>query len=180
VRAPDYCEPIVGWRVWLIARECGQVRLGSVMYPTLWTPRREQIAVCRPAEPRARGGRERLSSLPRREAHRSPHLRCGCGIYAAKTVDQAASYFDGALPTGDEPVRVIGRVSLWGRVIEGEHGYRASHAYPLELYVPALDADGLTAAEIALGLTDYRVSVELLDGRSKARVAEALAAPLAA
>jgi hypothetical protein len=29
---------------------------------------------------------------------------------------------------------VLGRVALWGRVVEHEHGWRASHALPLDLY----------------------------------------------
>ena len=28
--------------------------------------------------------------------------------------------------------RVLGRVLLWGRVVEHEHGWRASHALPLD------------------------------------------------
>jgi hypothetical protein len=37
----------------------------------------------------------------------------------------------------DEVARAMGRVALWGDVVECERGWRASHAYPLDLYVCA-------------------------------------------
>jgi len=173
VTAPDYVEPVNAWRVWLVLRDRGELRLASVMYPTLWIPGREKTARCRVGDPPRRG----LGSI---EYHVSPAARCGCGIYASKTVEHAASYFDGFGPGDRQPMfRVIGRVALWGRVIEAEHGFRASHAYPSHLYVPATSlsgAPGATPFEIAAGLAAYRVPIELLDGRSKRRVTDALAA----
>jgi hypothetical protein len=50
---------------------------------------------------------------------------------------------------------VIGRVALWGEVLEGDHGWRASRAYPAELIVdPLVDDDTVTALS-----EDYRVPV---------------------
>jgi hypothetical protein len=176
VIVPDYVRPSTGWRVWLVVREYGELRLASVMYPTLWIPRREEIAVCRPAQP---GDAHGPAAAPPREPHLSPDLRCGCGIYAAKSVEHAASYFDGVGTAGEEAMfRVIGLVSLWGRVIEGEHGFRASHAYPSHLYLPAAGLGGFRGADprtVADGLAVYGVPVELLDGTTRA-VADALAA----
>jgi hypothetical protein len=37
-------------------------------------------------------------------------------------------------------VLVVGQIALWGRCIEHERGWRASHAYPHHLYVFAEDA----------------------------------------
>jgi hypothetical protein len=173
VKAPDYVEPVQGWRVWLVVRDRGRLRLASVMYPTLWIPGREKTARCRRGDPSRQGPGPAWS-------HVSPAPRCGCGIYASKTVEHAASYFDGFGPGERQPVfRVIGRVALWGRVIEAEHGFRASHAYPSHLYVPATclsGAPGATPFEIATGLAAYGTPIELLDGRSKRRVTDALAA----
>lgn len=63
--------------------------------------------------------------------------------------------------------RVIGTVSLWGRVVECTRGWRGSYAYPKRIYVPATRApDWLRAEraeEVALALTDYDVPVELLE-----------------
>jgi N-formylglutamate amidohydrolase len=57
----------------------------------------------------------------------------------------------------------MGTVSLWGTVIEGELGYRASHAYPHRLYVPVNRAHRhrkISAAQVAYELkTTYRVDV---------------------
>ena len=62
---------------------------------------------------------------------------------------------------------MIGTVSLWGRVVECTRGWRASRAYPSRIYVPQRPAPYWLRAErseeIALGLTDYGVPVELLD-----------------
>jgi len=56
--------------------------------------------------------------------HRVPAADCECGVYATKAVDALVS---------DKPDAWVGAVALWGTVIEHEHGYRASRAYPLRL-----------------------------------------------
>ena len=90
----------------------------------------------------------------------------------------AASYFDGYGPMMDQPAfRVIGRVSLWGRVIEGDRGFRASHAYPSHLYVPGRSLNGasdVSPEEVALALTVYGVPGLLPEGLTKRRVTDAL------
>lgn len=168
--APDYAEPVVGWRVWLVAPVDGALRLRSVLYPTVWRPRRPHAAQCAPG----RGYRE---------AHVVPHARCGCGIYAAADVGTAVDYFDGYAPDAADAVyRVIGRVNLWGTVIESDRGWRAARAYPERLFVPARSLDGVTdatATDVAFALTAYGVPVEFLDGFTKRRVAQVLP-PLAA
>jgi hypothetical protein len=60
----------------------------------------------------------------------------------------------------------IGRVVLWGTVVEGTHGWRASHAYPAELWLPDADRMGVGLpgiASIALGLADYGIPVHICD-----------------
>jgi hypothetical protein len=60
--------------------------------------------------------------------------------------------------------RVLGRVALWGTVIECERGFRASRAYPTRVYLPS-DAGspwGVEWEEVALGLSRYRVPIEAL------------------
>jgi hypothetical protein len=64
--------------------------------------------------------------------------------------------------------RVIGRVALWGDVVEGPFGWRASHAYPVELFVPVPLLAGIGLRRRAyiddtlLALEAYRVPVELV------------------
>jgi hypothetical protein len=63
---------------------------------------------------------------------------------------------------------VIGRVALWGDVVEGPAGWRASHAYPTELFVPSAAAgrSGLRhrayVDEIIQALEAYEVPVDLV------------------
>lgn len=154
--APDFFEPTVGWRAWLVVQTPEGLRLSSVLYPTIWMPRQEETAVCRPDAT----GRDPNEPPP----HAAPHPRCNCGIYATKSPDRATSYFQGEGRGPIKPLfRVMGTVSLWGSIIEGELGYRASHAYPRRLYVPVNRAHRhrkVSAAQVAYELkTTYRVEV---------------------
>jgi hypothetical protein len=161
--APDYIEPVVGWRSWLVVREGEDFRLRSVLYETLWLPRKELVARCL----------HRRLTIPwrKRVEHAPPAERCPCGIYAAREPDHALAYIDGrGWADAGSVHRVIGRVSLWGRVVECERGWRASSAYPEVIYVPPTRAPFWLSVEnaevIALSLTDYKVPVELLDERA--------------
>ena len=156
--APDYIEPIVGWRTWLVLLEGEDFRLRSVLYDALWPPRSELVARCL----------RRSSPWRRRCEHVPPAYRCRCGIYAAREPEDAACYLEGRSWADALSVhRVIGMVSLWGRVVECKRGWRASHAYPKIIYVPTTRSPYWLRAqrpqEIALALTDYGVPVELLD-----------------
>jgi hypothetical protein len=158
--APDYIEPTIGWRTWLVVPEGGSFRLRSVVYDALWPARDELVARCL----------RRTASLPwrRRIEHGPPGHNCACGIYAARDPDEAASYLHGrSWADGLSVHRVIGTVSLWGRVVECTRGWRGSLAYPKKIYVPPARAPFWLRAdrveEIALDLTDYDVPVELLD-----------------
>jgi hypothetical protein len=162
--APDYIEPIVGWRTWLVVEEGEGFRLRSVVYDALWSPRTELVARCL----------HRAFPFPwrRRAKHVPPGRGCGCGVYAAREPAEAASYLEGRTWADALNVhRVIGTVSLWGRVVECTRGWRASRAYPKAIYVPAVRAPYWLRAErvedVALALTDYDVSVGLLDGDSR-------------
>jgi hypothetical protein len=143
--APDYIEPIVGWRTWLVMQEDEGFRLRSVVYHALWSPRSELVARCL----------HRALSLPwrRRSQHVPPARGCGCGIYAAREPEEAAFYLEGRTRADTLSVhRVIGTVSLWGRVVECTHGWRASRAsraYPKTIYVPATRAPDWLRAERA-------------------------------
>jgi hypothetical protein len=151
---PDYVEPIVGWRVWYVVEAGGATRLSSVFHQMVWPTREPLAAVClRSRFPRRRQGE-----------HAAPAASCGCGIYAA-SLQRVGEYLTGPRASRKAICPVIGRVALWGTVVECTHGWRASLAYPAELYVPLLPR-GLHAAlapQFALDLTDYGVPVELLE-----------------
>ena len=161
--APDYIEPIVGWRTWLVVPEDEIFRLRSIVYDTLWSPHSELVASCL----------HHAVRLPWRKhpKHVPPARNCACGIYAAREPEEAAAYLDGrSWADGLSVHRVIGTVSLWGRVVECTRGWRGSRAYPKKSYVPPTRAPFWLKAErveeIALDLTDYDVPVELLDADS--------------
>ena len=44
--APDFCEPFVGWRVWLVADEGDELRLRSVVFSVPWPTREPMTASC--------------------------------------------------------------------------------------------------------------------------------------
>ncbi|HET8606826.1 MAG TPA: hypothetical protein VFL66_07320 [Gaiellaceae bacterium] len=157
-RAPDYLEPIIGWRVWVIVLdERGVPRLRSVVQKTEWPTGEALVAEC--------CQRRVLAKLLRRPQHGPAPLRsCQCGVYATQLAELEPLLAEAPWETG---ARVLGRVSLWGEVVECERGWRASHAYPARLYVPVRDGrrPRLSQEEIALGLADYGVPVELLPCR---------------
>lgn len=179
--APDYAEPIVGWRIWHVAERDGALRLLSPLYRTSWDPRGEFHAGCR------RGLEAGLSlSGSKRRRHAAPHPSCGCGVYGSRTPAAAAAYLAKFFKSGDDVLhRVIGTVSLWGTVVECERGWRASHAYPNRVYVPvptrrrrvlarALRTPALPPEQIAHALSPYGVPVELVECSTLDDLAEVL------
>lgn len=157
-RVPDFFEPVVGWRVWVVALDAdGMPRLRSVVQKTFWPVREALAAEC--------CHRRVLARLLRRPGHDTvPEAACQCGIYATDLQELEPLLAEAPWETG---ARVLGRVSLWGDVIECERGWRASRAYPERLYVPLRDArrPRLSQEEIAAGLADYGVPLELLPCR---------------
>jgi hypothetical protein len=66
--------------------------------------------------------------------HEIPNESCNCGIHIANDPLAAISY-------GEILVKVAG----WGRVIEGQYGWRCQYAYPLEIYVDSTKQAGTIA-----------------------------------
>ena len=161
---PDLIEPIEAWRAWRVVARDDRFVLGSIVQPTLWPCGRPLSAECLRPPPILPWFRRR-----RREESAVPDPECVCGIYAGKLED-IGRYLT-RLPTSREAGRVLGQVHLWGTVIECERGFRAGQAYPSRIYVPAdqtgdsgRNRNGATCDEIAAGLADYGVPVELVAG----------------
>jgi hypothetical protein len=158
--APDLVEPVRAWRTWLVRVERGApARLRSVVFDVEWKAREPVVAEClRP--------RSLLASRLLGRRHEVPRSRCSCGVYGADA-ERALSYLS-PIERPAPAVRVIGLVALWGFLVECKHGWRASHAYPLHLYLPRSSDNSrgrhARAEEIALGLADYGVPVELVGG----------------
>jgi hypothetical protein len=136
VRAPDYADALIGWRVWRVVRQAGELRLCSVLHDELWSPGQRVAAACR-------------------ELHGAPERECACGVYAAVERRAALPYLVGREERGTVG-RVLGRVALWGTVVECAEGWRGQLAYPVLLLVPEARAD------LAEGLRDYGVPIELV------------------
>jgi hypothetical protein len=157
-RAPDFAEPIRAWRVWWVLLQGRKLRLRSLFFPLLWEPGRRVEAECL---------HRRLLRPWRRRPHEAPHERCECGIYAAAALGTAADYLRFAQPAPPEAIRyAVGRVSLWGLVIECERGWRASYAYPAALHLPTRSVarrPRLTPRDVADGLAGYGVPVTVID-----------------
>jgi hypothetical protein len=158
---PDFIEPVEAWRVWRVIMRDRSIVLQSLFAGTVWEPGVPLSATC--------AKRHRSRWRPWRvdpPNHEVPDIDCSCGIYGARSVAAARWYLESRVffSRGD---RVVGRVALWGDVVESESGWRASRAYPIELLVPApttLQGGFRRRAyidEIVLGLEAYRVPVDV-------------------
>ncbi|HEY2191590.1 MAG TPA: hypothetical protein VGH76_04695 [Actinomycetospora sp.] len=102
---PDVPDAVLGWRTWRIGRRAQRrAELIAPLAGSAWPARRPLVASC--------GSRD----------HTPPGERCGCGLYAVAD--------PGVLEWGPSDHEVLGAVALWGQVVEGTRGWRASHGYP--------------------------------------------------
>ena len=104
-------EPVVAWRAWALTGRRDGTHL--LLRPVVgrgrpWLPGRPAEAGCRMLGP----------------FHEAPQLACTCGLHGTHDLD---------LLRRTRCPAVIGRVALWGRVIEHELGYRARYGYPQRL-----------------------------------------------
>lgn len=146
------------------------MRLRSIAYDTIWPAQRELVAECQE--------RHRIPVRPwrGRSRHIAPVTECECGIHAVLDPESAAGYLDlyDDVPQPSVRHRAIGQVSLWGYVVEGELGWRASRAYPQRLFLPA-EASGARHLEAVLdGLSDYAVPIEIVGVRTRTRLGRAV------
>jgi hypothetical protein len=151
MRVPDVVEPVVGWRVWNVVEADGALLLASLVYHELWLPGRELEARCR----------RPLAALPwsRLPLHEPPARDCCCGVHALESPAVAAAYLASPVEHGPRAFgRVLGAVSLWGRVVEAERGWRAGVGYPARLLVP----DSRRRRFVATTLWPYRPAVRTI------------------
>jgi hypothetical protein len=158
---PDFIEPFEAWRVWRVGMWQGRIVLKSLFSGTVWEPAVPLTAYCTGVQ-RVPWRPWRLQSI----GHVAPALDCKCGIYGVRSVTAARPYID-CTPFPYRDDRVIGRVALWGDVVEGKLGWRASHAYPVELFLrdPATERFGFRrrahVEEVLQALDEYRVPVDV-------------------
>jgi hypothetical protein len=171
--APDYVEPVIGWRSWVVVRAGADFRLRSIAFTDVWPIGEAFVATCYFAVTRFP---VRLRRSCRK--HDPAVLECDCGIHAATEAAEAAGYLHlyDDVPQRFVCHRALGRVALWGSVVEGDLGWRAARAYPKKIFLPADGANprvGLQA--IAEGLSAYGVEVEISGAGGRSFIDEVLA-----
>lgn len=172
---PDYIAPVQGWRLWLVVCRAESLQLASIVYDVSWPQGQPLEAQC--LHRRRLGMRTWRKEQPR---HAVPDSSCRCGIYAASNPFRLGAYLDSDFVRRRAVHLVVGRVSLWGTVIESERGWRASYAYPSHLYVPLVArANGPTADTITAELAAYGVPVEVVTETATPGLVGTLAAALA-
>jgi hypothetical protein len=168
--APDYIEPVVGWRIWYVFGGCGSSRLMSIYYRSRWPVGSPLVASCRCIQ---------IPIWPfNRSKHEAPGERCTCGIYAG-TLDVVRRYLP-EHPAAQRMTPVIGRVSLWGIVREHDDGWRAERAYPQRLYVPEVACNTGEMEDLLKALNAYCVPVDVVEGATASSLADEVAALAAA
>jgi hypothetical protein len=134
-------EPVAGWRVWRVCRgidraatvqqltarllavddavgELLSYRLRSLTELEFWPARERMAARC---------------GIAGTDHGAAPGAACECGVWAFKEREAAEDVLAAYRYAG--MAMAVGRVALWGRVIEHRDGYRAQFAYPTELTV---------------------------------------------
>lgn len=115
---PDSIEPILAIRAWNIFRDGDQYFLSSCFqYNIIWPPKTKLSALCLNDDPWMVSGIK----------HTAPIKDCDCGIYALKKFPNKEEL----IPWDDKSI--IGLAFVWGKIIEGDKGYRAQFCKPAAL-----------------------------------------------
>ncbi|MDQ6796952.1 MAG: hypothetical protein M3011_02810 [Actinomycetota bacterium] len=128
-------DAVVGWRYWQVRAG----RLRSVTQPHVeWKPGVVLTARCTGA------------------GHLAPDAGCECGIYGARDLESLRQH---GLCLPPEAL-AVGRVGLWGRVVDDVAGWRAEFGRPLSLAVVAEMVAGTDLDAMIAALRTYGVPVE--------------------
>jgi hypothetical protein len=175
---PDYPGTVEGWRLWMARRhviryfdnswgvrrkKTGPYLLRSVTCDDFWRPRQAKVADCT----QTLGF---LFELTHSDGdHNAPDPKCKCGLYAVDSLTRLLEVYDtwsklwSRLEIERYPA-VVGRVKMWGKVIPGEHGWRAQYAYPAELFIVKSVVGSLVNRHLPLyeDLMNYGVPVDFI------------------
>lgn len=126
-----YTEPILGWRLWQVRRHAEEYRLESLTWHHVAWPAGMRL--------------EATCAVHRDGAPVSEHE---CGIHAFTTRELAEDllrrytgvrqrygrHHELPPPAPGRPI-ALGRVSLWGRILARDKGFRAQYAYPYDVFL---------------------------------------------
>ncbi len=132
---PDVPDAVLGWRTWRVGRRAQRrTELIAPLAGTPWPAGRPLVASC--------GSR----------THSPPGDTCRCGLYAVADPT--------VLEWGPSDHEVLGVVALWGQVVEGTRGWRASRGYPRFLVTgPGIPGEQRAALARRYGVPVHRSDV---------------------
>lgn len=125
-------EIVYGYRVWAMNEHTGRLEAIGIgrKFSNIGWPTWQEIEQCRGL---AKAECNRYSHL-KNKRRPIPDENCSCGYHATKTIPD---YGDLAhLAANNDDNYVLGKIAMWGRIIEHDEGYRAEFAYPQVLYYP--------------------------------------------
>lgn len=149
--APDTTRAIVGWRVWKVKYHGGMYREGDAWRKDISRAGLRLFAWTRETPWPAGHEFDSIADSRRCIDSDHPRLNCGCkcGLHAFKTKEHLIESLDmehrGPLHEGPF---AYGRVSLWGRYVEAERGWRARYGYPYDVRIVGTD-DPAVARDLA-------------------------------
>lgn len=114
-------EPFIGYRMWGVSKDYdGSWCLrGAWGYP--WESR-EETARC--IKSMSISGINEPTDTGLHKGKDAPQLECRCGIYAQRRDKPQDAYTNSVT----RYAHVAGAIQLWGRVLEGQAGFRGQHA----------------------------------------------------
>lgn len=122
-----FIDPFQAWRAWSVHvdTEKSKIRLQSITYKLYWPP---EVPF------RARCMRRSLSPSPTLpEKHEGcPDVNHGCGIHGLKDREDAMLWMNYG---GQQQLRCIGEIKMWGLVFRFTKGYLSEYAYPSKIWV---------------------------------------------
>jgi hypothetical protein len=136
---PDAIEPVVGWRCWLVDPD--RLRLRSPQRLHHWLPGR-------PLEVAGHCGGSRFAGLAGIDVDVLSELPVTCPCEARNCGIHAAHTPEHALANRGWPYFVLGKVELYGKVINGTLGARGQKARIAGLGVTAHELSGHVSPEI--------------------------------
>ena len=145
-------EIIKGYRWWRIQKISGKYRLVSVVYPVIWFP-------LKPMD-----DKQSLNSHYVESCYDGVQVDNHAGIHAFN--NQNLLNYDENIETLGFYERhcitvVSGEVSLWGKVICCELGYRAQFAYPSKIFIKDSPLIATSLIEASLR-NDYGIEVDIV------------------
>ena len=127
-RVPDQLEEILGWRAWQVVGPEQTPRLASVTALSSAKRRDEVVDAIWPT------ARWFYARCPHGHVEGVPVESCGCGLYAANSLEQLIALGYGQY--GGIENKVVGQVGFAGKVIEGDQGWRAEKGRIVRLWIP--------------------------------------------